>query len=354
MAEECLDSIFITTGSSTGGTNNLKILDVLNWVLAWPTIELRKEIFRPDLSSKFALSSGNRLGWLSSAMLASPICLRVSLSPMVKVPVSKEVVRVSESESDQSKGLLSDATLASSARRLACLVRRKVRSISGSNNNKPGSECDLSIHITIHRSKRQCYAFRGLRHFGSRPTKKIKGIAENMLVRIGQLMIPVDFHVIMPTKGDKGGRPQVLLGRPFLKTTKFKLIYYDEIFTFSVGNVIEIFHLTTQKVPEVKKEGPRRKHKVRIRDSPKERISHEKGSRNPPPYSNGKKKKVPLDPKKKKKKKKEPDEDRTEKKKMLKCLSFDRLLGKLKVLKDVLHRNKSMDAHLVKTNPKWK
>ncbi|MED6152323.1 hypothetical protein PIB30_090834 [Stylosanthes scabra] len=36
----------------------------------------------------------------------------------------------------------------------------------------------------------------------------------------------------MPTKGDKGGKPQVLLGRPFLKTTGFKLIYYDEIFTF--------------------------------------------------------------------------------------------------------------------------
>ncbi|MED6113898.1 hypothetical protein PIB30_075127, partial [Stylosanthes scabra] len=59
---------------------------------------------------------------------------------MVKVPVSEEVVQVSESESelDQSKELLSDASLASSDQRLACLARRKVRSISGSNNNKPG------------------------------------------------------------------------------------------------------------------------------------------------------------------------------------------------------------------------
>ncbi|MED6159301.1 hypothetical protein PIB30_041054 [Stylosanthes scabra] len=39
-----------------------------------------------------------------------------------------------------------DASLASSARGLACLARRKVRSISGSNNNKPGSECNLSNH----------------------------------------------------------------------------------------------------------------------------------------------------------------------------------------------------------------
>ncbi|MED6128091.1 hypothetical protein PIB30_094364 [Stylosanthes scabra] len=34
--------------------------------------------------------------------------------------------------------MLSDASLASSARHLACLARRKVRPISGSNNNKPG------------------------------------------------------------------------------------------------------------------------------------------------------------------------------------------------------------------------
>ncbi|MED6114906.1 hypothetical protein PIB30_085094, partial [Stylosanthes scabra] len=67
------------------------------------------------------------------------------------VTVSEEVVRVSESEPelDQLKGLLSDASLASSARCLACLARCKVRSISGSNNNKPGSKCDLNIHITI-------------------------------------------------------------------------------------------------------------------------------------------------------------------------------------------------------------
>ncbi|MED6176665.1 hypothetical protein PIB30_090421 [Stylosanthes scabra] len=33
----------------------------------------------------------------------------------------------------------------------------------------------------------------------------IVGIAENVLVRIGELTIPVDFHIIKPTKGEKGG-----------------------------------------------------------------------------------------------------------------------------------------------------
>ncbi|MED6162491.1 hypothetical protein PIB30_070910, partial [Stylosanthes scabra] len=42
------------------------------------------------------------------------------------------------------------------------------------------------------------------------------------------------------------------LGRPFLKTAGFKLIYYDEIFTFEVGNVIEIFHLPPPPKPRKK------------------------------------------------------------------------------------------------------
>ncbi|MED6175338.1 hypothetical protein PIB30_077386 [Stylosanthes scabra] len=106
---------------------------------------------------------------------------------------------------------------------------------------------------------------------------------------------------------------------------------------------------------KVQKKSPRRKTKGRVQDSPKGRIGNEKRSRNAPRQTEGKKKKIPSNPeKKKKKKKKEPDEDRTEKKRALKCLSFNGLLGKLKVLKDALHCNKSVDAHLVKKNSKWK
>ncbi|MED6190961.1 hypothetical protein PIB30_111149, partial [Stylosanthes scabra] len=34
----------------------------------------------------------------------------------------------------------------------------------------------------------------------------VVGIAENILVRIGELGIPGDFHMIKSTKGEKGGR----------------------------------------------------------------------------------------------------------------------------------------------------
>ncbi|MED6225094.1 hypothetical protein PIB30_090456 [Stylosanthes scabra] len=104
---------------------------------------------------------------------------------------------------------------------------------------------------------------------------------------------------------------------------------------------------------EVRKESPGRKAKIRRK--PRGRVSNKKGTRDAPTQSKVKKKKVSLNTEKEKeKKKKEPDEGSTKKKRTLKCLSFDGLLGKLKVLKDVLRRNKNVDAHMLKNNSKWK
>ncbi|MED6147130.1 hypothetical protein PIB30_041234 [Stylosanthes scabra] len=97
----------------------------------------------------------------------------------------------------------------------------------------------------------------------------VVGIAEDVKVRIGRLIIPIDFHVIKPGKKDNGGTPQVLLGRPFLKSGGFKLNYHEEIFTFEVGNIIEIFHFDDSPEPEKKglhqlKIDKKRKKKKRI------------------------------------------------------------------------------------------
>ncbi|MED6148831.1 hypothetical protein PIB30_056708 [Stylosanthes scabra] len=46
-----------------------------------------------------------------------------------------------------------------------------------------------------------------------------------------------------PPPGERG-HPQVLLGRPFLKTSGFKLTYADDIFTFSSGRIIETFQIS--------------------------------------------------------------------------------------------------------------
>ncbi|MED6194632.1 hypothetical protein PIB30_030257 [Stylosanthes scabra] len=165
-------------------------------------------------------------------------------------------------------------------------------------------------------------------------------IAENVLVKVGKLTIPADFHVIMPSKGDKGGRPQ---------TT-------------------EVFHLTHPPAPrmkgahqfqigneDIKLDKLLKRAERNESEDPKVDDFKGKGLRIAPPQLKKKKKKAPLNlERKKEKKKKKHEEDEPEKKMVLKCSSFDKLLGKLKIFKKVLHHHKSMDAHLVKDNSKWK
>ncbi|MED6153192.1 hypothetical protein PIB30_099316 [Stylosanthes scabra] len=68
-------------------------------------------------------------------------------------------------------------------------------------------------------------------------------IIEDVMVKVRRLVIPTDFHVIKPPPGERG-HPQVLLGRPFLKTSGFKLTYADDIFTFSSGRTTETFQIS--------------------------------------------------------------------------------------------------------------
>ncbi|MED6200849.1 hypothetical protein PIB30_089268 [Stylosanthes scabra] len=124
----------------------------------------------------------------------------------------------------------------------------------------------------------------------------VAGIADNVMVNIGKLTIPTNFHVIRPTEGDKGGRPQVLLGRPFLKTARFKLQYDDDTFSLSVGKTTEIFHVTRPPAPRkkvahqlrvgTKKIGPEkllRSEKEKEAENPKNDACMEKGLRIAPP-----------------------------------------------------------------------
>ncbi|MED6128161.1 hypothetical protein PIB30_094952 [Stylosanthes scabra] len=171
--------------------------------------------------------------------------------------------------------------------------------------------------------------------------KKSKGV----FTMVGGLTIPTDFHVIMPTKGDKGGRSQVLLGRLFLKIVGFKLQYDDDTFSFSVGKTIETFPVTPPPTPR------------------KKRVHHfQKGVGDYSPSSEEEGKKEGLKPEKKKKKreevksrkKKKHKEDEDEERIALKCSSLGNLLGKLKKIGKALRNNQKMDAHLVKDQSKWK
>ncbi|MED6115483.1 hypothetical protein PIB30_091032, partial [Stylosanthes scabra] len=44
----------------------------------------------------------------------------------------------------------------------------------------------------------------------------------------------------------------VNIGRPFLKTARFKLQYDDDTFSLSVGKITEVFHVTRPLAPQKK------------------------------------------------------------------------------------------------------
>ncbi|MED6211994.1 hypothetical protein PIB30_078883 [Stylosanthes scabra] len=175
------------------------------------------------------------------------------------------------------------------------------------------------------------------------PGACVAEIAENVMVNVGKLTIPADFHVIRPTEGDKGGRPQV-------------------------GKITGVFHVTRPPAPRKKgvhqlQVGSKEIEPDKLLKSAERKKSEDqkangfkgKGLRIAPPQLKKKKKKVPLNlERKKEKKKKKQEEDEPEKKMILQCSSFDKLLGKLKIFKKILHHRKSIDAHLVKDNSKWK
>ncbi|MED6127260.1 hypothetical protein PIB30_086441 [Stylosanthes scabra] len=140
--------------------------------------------------------------------------------------------------------------------------------------------------------------------------------------------------------------------------------------TLDLGKITKIFHVTRPPAPRKKgahqlRVGSRKiepekllkSEKIKESENPKNDAFIKKGLRIAPPQLKKKRKKVPLNlerKKEKKKKKKKQEEGKSEKKMVLQCSSFDKLLGNLKIFKKILHHHKSMDAHLVKDNSKWK
>ncbi|MED6193250.1 hypothetical protein PIB30_017443 [Stylosanthes scabra] len=127
----------------------------------------------------------------------------------------------------------------------------------------------------------------------------------------------------------KGGTPQVLLGRPALKTARFKLDYITNAFSFKVGNVEEVYH--PKKPPALN-----------------QKFAHQKKKKDPT------KKKVKIRKQGEDNSKEERKEEKEKRKLELKCKSVEDLIGKLYAFKKVLHHNDAMNHHLVKDQSKWK
>ncbi|MED6126121.1 hypothetical protein PIB30_075293 [Stylosanthes scabra] len=191
------------------------------------------------------------------------------------------------------------------------------------------------------------------------------GIVEDVIIKIGELTIPTDFHAIKTAPSDKGGYYQVLLERPFLKTVGFRLNYFDEIFSFSMGNVIKIFQPTRPPIPktgsihhvqlcnqEGKEKDATKEIKQKKVEEKKGNDQKEKGSRITPPTTSKKKKKKKKSTKAVKKKK--PEECKIKTKAELKYADFKDLIGKLKMINSALVKDGGIGVHLIEDNSKWK
>ncbi|MED6172761.1 hypothetical protein PIB30_052987 [Stylosanthes scabra] len=158
---------------------------------------------------------------------------------------------------------------------------------------------------------------------------------------------------------EDGGTPQVLLGRPTLKTAGFKLDYI-----FKVGKVEEIYHperspASNKKFAHQVQLGSEDKVEGKKSKEAKERLERGKGLRHSPPHIKKKKKdpmkkKVKIRNQEKESSKEEGKEEKGKRRIELKCNSVEDLIGKLLTFKKVLHNNDAMSNHLVKDQSKWK
>ncbi|MED6176160.1 hypothetical protein PIB30_085413 [Stylosanthes scabra] len=174
------------------------------------------------------------------------------------------------------------------------------------------------------------------------------GIVEDVMVKIGRLVILTDFHVIKPPLGERR-HPQVLLGRPFLKTSGFRLTYANDIFTFSSGKTIETFQITPPPKNKNCQDDERMRGKEAAQIGMIEALIRELLQKLKEEEGLGKKEKE------KKSKEKCRVEQKNHKKgaerSQVDCLSVMEMLNEME---QILYHDKGADAHLVRNNSKWK
>ncbi|XP_016199330.1 uncharacterized protein LOC107640313 [Arachis ipaensis] len=71
----------------------------------------------------------------------------------------------------------------------------------------------------------------------------VAGIAEDVLVSIKGLIFPIDFYILEMLPNDSGKPSSILLGRPFLKTSRFKLDAFSGTYSFEIAGKSVSFNL---------------------------------------------------------------------------------------------------------------
>lgn len=71
----------------------------------------------------------------------------------------------------------------------------------------------------------------------------VVGIAEDVLLQIKDLVFSVDFYILEMPQNDPKKPSSILLGRPFLKTSKFKLDVFSGVYSFEINGRVARFNL---------------------------------------------------------------------------------------------------------------
>ncbi|XP_057747306.1 uncharacterized protein LOC130966512 [Arachis stenosperma] len=71
----------------------------------------------------------------------------------------------------------------------------------------------------------------------------VAGIAEDVLVSIKGLTFPIDFYILEMPPNDSGRPSSILFGRPFLKTSRFKLDAFSGSYSFEIDGRTVSFNL---------------------------------------------------------------------------------------------------------------
>ncbi|XP_016185508.1 uncharacterized protein LOC107627168 [Arachis ipaensis] len=71
----------------------------------------------------------------------------------------------------------------------------------------------------------------------------VTGVAEDVLVNIKGLVFPIDFYVLEMPSSETERASSILLGRPFLRTSRFKLHAYSGTYSFEIDVRVVSFSL---------------------------------------------------------------------------------------------------------------
>ena len=80
-------------------------------------------------------------------------------------------------------------------------------------------------------------------HLANRSVAYPVGFIEDVLVRVGELIFPTDFYVLDMEEEFSHGSVPIILGRPFMKTTRTKIDVYVSTLSMEFGDIVVHFNI---------------------------------------------------------------------------------------------------------------